>query len=549
MALNPVERLRFLPLTVIGAALGIAAVWLAKLPVDPEPRLYEDLFHLIRSEEDPFEITSEKRLPLLRPLGDFDLVTQIELPTGSELDLLFHIVHPVRRDGGEMELFHARFDVLRVSTIKEGGPFLTREEALFDQPSPGGHLISAGHPATVHLQGRGHLVRANVAGKWTPWYESADSRGSIIMMLHGEGTALVRYLNLQPLQREVSNQPWLWCGAAGAIIGLLMGLFGCTMVAGLRALVALPVCAALAGVFTLWHLLPEVQPSLTGTMAAALSGLPLTVALAFGARLRALAIVSVAVLAMWELTVREEHRRMEPFEDPQLSAYLGRNSGEMSFDILGPELDADLAVHKPFDVDRRIVFAGGGIWYESGGIRAPEKNIGPLAAAQLGQKLGARVDGVVIPTLYSSAAQQYAMLERFVVGPFAPDAVVFAITADELDATEKYAPRDVFEGKVELPTGFGLELVRLWRMSWTEDVPAGSPEILAETLAELADLSKRRGFEVALYRPETLPGILNDVVVAAAQSHGWPVLDRSDGESYLATAQRHADALFTLFEN
>lgn len=538
MPLNLIERLRsMLPLTVAGAGLGAASIALATLGLDDEPRLWDQNFRLVRSDDDPFVLRPTNRLSLERQLGDFDLVTTVELPPEADLDVLFRLVQP-KADHGDGTLFHARYDALRVTTRSGGAPFLTREALLFEPDRAAGVEVEPGIPATIHLSARGHRVRASVAGKPTGWFESSDQRGSVVFVLRGANDALVRYLDLQPLVRPRRSDPWLWGILAGGLVGLLLGVFGARIKHALGALVALPITAGIGGFLVLGHIVPQGSPTLTGTLAIALAGLPITLARSMHATRRVYVIVVIAVLFVWELTIRLERVRLLPFEDPRVSAVFGPRSGSMTYDILTPQLRSSAAVHKPTGQKPSVVLLGGAGVFDAGGRSAPQHNLGGVLASELGAK-----QGVVVPTLFSSAAQQLALFELFLVGPFAPDLVVFAITSDEADDYAPFPPRAVLDDGASLPSGFGSELIALLRAAFAVDVPAGTPADLRTTLDRLAALSSQHGFRVALYTPELLSREYESVVRQAAQSNAWPRLRARAGESVLDAAERHADIL------
>ena len=119
---------------------------------------------LVRAVDDPLEVSPEVPLHIPLPFGDCELFVDVELEAGTELDLVVRKVEPTLRYG-DMPLYHGRFAVLRLSTEESGRACLTREQALFDDGSVGGHLLGAGKPATIVLEARGRTVRALVAGE------------------------------------------------------------------------------------------------------------------------------------------------------------------------------------------------------------------------------------------------------------------------------------------------------------------------------------------------------------------------------------------------
>ncbi|MCA8941109.1 MAG: hypothetical protein KDB80_01000 [Planctomycetes bacterium] len=525
-----------LPWTVVGAASGAAAVALALLPFTDAPRLWDQNFHIVRYSDDPFEIRADRRLSYERPLGDYDLVMEVELPPESEFDVLFHVVSPKVDDGA---LFHARYDALRISTEREADAFATRDRLLFGSEGRGGVRIEQGVPATVHLRVRGHRAQANVAGRKFGWFESVDDFGSVVLDLRSANSGLIHYLDLQPLARPESFARWWWGIGVGAAIGVLLGVFRARPAVALRALLALPAVAGLGA----WSIGSDVVAAgsfgFVGILALSLAGLPLTIAFALGARWRGAAIACVAVLCVWELTVRLEHRRLAPFEDPRLAAYFGPDSGSITYDILSPQLRSSTAVHKPADEGPRAIFLGGAGVFDAGGRRAPQENLGPILAGQL-ERIS---HGVVVPTLFSSTAQQVALFERFLVDAFDPTLVVLGVTSDDLEPCARFTPRAVIEGDARLPDGFGSELVALWRADAMPRVPPGSPEDLHATLERFAGLARDHGFVAVIYTPESLPSEFEGVLRAEIDRHAWPRLQPRAGETTVDAAVRFAERI------
>jgi hypothetical protein len=518
------EHLRVAPLALVGAGVGAAAAVLAGLFVPRPPRLHADVFHMVRSDAEPLTVSADGRIALPYLFGDCDLVAEVELPEHGELDIVFRAVEPTLRDG-DMPLYHGRFSVLRLSAWREGPAFLSRERALFEMPSSGGVRLAPGLPATVHLQARGHLSRANVAGQWLPWVESVDAFGSFAFVARGPTPAVIRYLHIQPVPRDDGiHPPWILAGV-GATLGLLFGLFGVGLLRGIAALASLPAGGVLGGALLLAHLLPDASPTPAGFLAVAACGVPL--ALALGIRFHPLsALLGLAALAgVLEIAARTERVRLAPLEDPRLSACLGFGSGAAPLDVYSNRLHARMAVHTTRPAERRILFCGGGPIYEAGGPRQPELNLGPLLAAAVGRLVLGPVDGVVVPTTYACALQQVTMLDRWLAPAFAPDLVVFAVNATELEPTDDLPPRRVLAGDVPPPELWGSVLLRVWAAS--HRAPAPPSRDLGEVrqvLDDLAALAVRREFRVALLDPGGLPPDLAAVLREVGEARGWPVL-------------------------
>lgn len=494
---------------------------LAVTSVGPAPELFERDFHVVRPDGEPIEVTEARPLPVPYPFADFDLFADVEVPDGGAMDIVLRKVEPRRRAGGDMALFHGRFVALRLSANgREGPAFRTREQALFDDGFDGGQEVAPGLPATVLIEGRGRLLRANVAGVWHGPFESTDAHGAISFVVRG-GIGLVRSLRIDRVPRPVRLLPITWCAIGGALLGLLAGVRGRKepLPATLGALLAVPAAAWLAGRLLMAHVLPETEPSTTAVVLAALSGGPLAVALAGRRRLLWAGLGLAAVLLAWEGAARAERLRLGALEDPRLDAYFGAQSGTAPFDALARRLQARTAVHTVEASGLRVMCLGGGPLFE--GAPDPEEWVGPMLAAHVGRAVGEPVDAAVVPTLYSHVRQQLALFERFYAEPFAPRAVVLALPPWEGEASERPDAVAVLDGDWTPEAPGPSVLLTLWARAAEPRVPGSDPERLTAALDAFAERARAGGWAVVLVDDPAAPGRFREVFRLAARAHGW----------------------------
>ncbi len=360
-------------------------------------------------------------LPMLR--GDFDLLAQLELGEGADLDLIVRRVEP-RPLQGVSRGFHGRFAALRLSTTAAGEPWRTPTEALFGEP--GGVKLLAGVGATVQLTARGRRLVANVAGRVLPEYLSADEQGSLAFAVRG-GSVAVRALQLTPIETPWSPHP-AWAG-----LGLGVLLAGLALARHVRPA---PMLAAavmvLAATELSWRvafadLPPLAQPEVGAEWRLALVGVPL--ALATLARGRAALLVGIVGLGVsgWLITtvVSDVGDRFPP--TPELDAWFGPASREMATELLAQRVRGPTSVHTVEPVPHRVVLLGGQLLYRRGA--APDQHIEPLLTGVLRQ--AARdAEVVTAPTEDGWTGQQWRLFDRFLQG-FRPAVLVLGVPRDE----------------------------------------------------------------------------------------------------------------------
>ena len=510
---------------VLAAAAGAGAVVIAE-GAPMRPALFEGGFRWTPSssgadgEHEARVVTPAQILHLPQLLGDFDLLATVELPDHGELDLVFRMVEP-RLDGGDIEPFHARFTLLRLSAETEGPPYRTREEALFSDDMSGGVRLRAGQPASIRVEARGERLRANVAGRWLPWVETTDDHGAIAFVARG-GASRVSYLVVEPRTRPAETASWLWGGliaAVGAAIAIARGA------AALSVLVSwvliLPLGGWLAHQLVFAHVLPWVVPTPTGALLGGLWMLPLALS---SARRRWVGVIGAAVLGvvMLEAAARVERPRLTPFEDQRLTLHFGPESGPAPFHALSQRLRSRTRVHTLDEPARRVVFLGGGSIFEA----SPDfsDHVGLRVEAGLRQRFGRDVSAIIFATPLSNALQQLLLFRRFYLG-FDPDVVVFGLTGMESVAGQKQRARALLE-LTEAPASAGAPIV-LWELADRlvgGDQPVATPADVAQTLADLGQLCRDREIPLVLVTEPSVDPAMIDVARRFSEEFDVPLL-------------------------
>ncbi len=543
--MNKTSISRLLVFALFAAGMGGLAVHVAGLWVGAAPDLQRTDYLLNRAPDDPVVVEPSRPMQVPWPRGDFDLFAQLELASGSELDLLFRVVLPQKRGTGPVkviarnaageseslqhsspgsaqeavqEAFHARFASLRLSTVVEGPALLTREEALFGTEA-GGLLLDAGRPATIVMEGRGDMVRANVAGVWLDWMKTSDAYGGFAFISRS-GNTLVRSLQIKERPDPLRLMAWAW----GVILGGFAGLVIATTKASLWRLamscLVMPVAALFGGSLILGHLLQASVPEVLSVVMLGLSGLPLACIVALRARPVPIVLGLIAVLCFFEAATRVEALRLAPLEDGRLHLYFGGESGMASIDALSARITADTKIHTTAsEIEDKVMFVGGSLLFETSVYSA--KQLGLLrpnerATARkyshaiqteelISEKLGKRIECIVMPTKDANALQQRLLLERFYIDAYAPKVVVLGLLPWELEPAGKRSARTVFDGETGPFSGFGSVLLSMWRGVAAGDVPLATIEELRASLDALAALGEAKGFTLITY--ESVPGL------------------------------------------
>lgn len=487
---------------------GLAAAFAATGPRRPEPRLGEVGIHreplrMQRTAGDPLRVTEKQwlELPMLRE--DFDLLLDVELGEGSELDLVLRRVES-RPLQGVSRGHHSRFAVLRLSTSSAGEPWRTPTTALFGEA--GGVRLAAGMSATVRIEGRGRVLTANVAGKALPPFVVEDDHGSFAMIARG-GTAAVRSLQIDAVVRR-EGVPLLFVGPC---VGLLLGLLARsrraaalrTVLAGLAWALAAFVGARVAAA----GLVPLTQFESGDELLLFAAGLPLAAAIALGGRAATvLAVPGLAIVAFVAQHVLGDVRARHP-ATPELDATFGPASRDTATETLARRVRGPFAVHTPEPGAVRVFLLGGQLLYRRGG--APDQHVEPLLQGELGSlrnRVPPDVEVVTLPTEDGWSTQQVRMFD-LCFRSYAPAAIVLGVPSDE--AAE------------------------------VDGVPRSSPNALRAAIERARAVAEAMHSHLVLLADDPLPAELR-AVVDEAKASGLPLVAIEPTDAAIGIARKLA---------
>jgi hypothetical protein len=542
---------RCLALLVLGPIAAVLAALAAESSLPPAPELHEHDFRFERKDGSPLEITPDRPLILPFGFGDFELWFELEAPVGGEVDVVARLVEPTLRDRG-LAPFHARYSLLRLSTVQDGEPFRTREAALFDDDpaavARGGVRIAGGLPATVTVSARGRCLAANVAGRRLPTWTCTDAHGQLALVVRG-GSALVHAMELRAEPRPLRLLPVGWCALAGLGIGLAIAWLAHARPRGrpLRLAAAFAVLVlggAAGGRLVLAHVLPEAEAEQLPIVATALAFAPLAIALARRIAFPELAVGVLAAFAALEYATRSEAPRLRPFEDARLTAYLGEDSGPAAFDVLVPRMRARDAAHTALASGERVVFLGGGPLFESDPDYA--HGVAPLACARAARALPPRrFDGATMPTVASHLGQQLACWSRWYERAFDARAIVLALPAWEAEPLVDPNAAAVLAGAVA-PAPWPLRCLELVARAAAGTVVGADPATWSARLADFATRCAARGTRLLLLVDPALATPYREALASVVAQHGLAVLELDPVNDALQAAERIGDALAAL---
>jgi hypothetical protein len=397
-----------------------------------EQGLRTEDYRFERKADKVFEVSDASWFLVPWLYGDFDLHMDVELAEGMELDILLRQVEP-RIVGDKFLPFHGRFSVLRLSSKADAPGWRTREQALFG-PHDGGVELAPGYVATVWIQARGRLLRANVAGKWQPWFLADDEYGMTALVARG-GKAALHNLVIQSKgqQRAWLWSRWLWAalGALGAAMLLAIG-----HARGERPIwfvTAGPLLLAsawlFAGVGSLELSLPPPTALLQILVAA------LAIALSSQRWVRGpwlLAMLAGALLLVWNSDRQLRH------DGSALDPVFGPHSGNMVSEALAQRVRGPFGVHLVGPAAHRVFLLGGNLLYDRG---TPTEHLEPLLGGELRAGVRAAVDVPCLPTVDGYSQQQWRLFSGFFTG-YRPNVIVFGVPRDEAAVDEATgAPR------------------------------------------------------------------------------------------------------------
>lgn len=493
---------------------GAVAGWSVWLLVPAEfragiPGLHQQDYRLVRTEATAMEVTDAKWLSVPWLYADFDLTMDIELGEHTGVDLLLRQVEP-RIVGQQLVPFHGRFSVLRLSTERAGPAWRTRDEALFE-PRAGGVELAAGYTATVWVQARGRQLRANVAGKWLPWFTAADDYGMLTVLTNG-GKAVVQSLLIRNLgqPRAWLWSRWLWI-SLGALVGWVLAMacaaelvrpaLRVALGVALLGLVGLP--AQTVASLPLQLPDPSVMASLLllpALLALLVVGLPRVGFLA----LLVAAAGFVAVHSVQQATASDEAR---------VATLFGPASGAMPSEALAQRVRGPFAVHDVGPAEHRVFLIGGQLLYNRG---APTDHLEPLLSGDLRGQLRKKVDVPCLPTVDGYSSQQWEVFTRF-FGLYMPDVLVFGVPRDEAAPDANGQPRS-------------------------------SVADLQRTLDAAREYCAQRMIRLVLFTEHDLPAAMLDLVQKTAAAHEVPLVVAGPQEAPAGISARLAAVIAPLLQ-
>jgi hypothetical protein len=528
---------------VAGAVAGGLAVFLATPQAATRPQLKPREFNLTRPEENEYIASPQKPLEIPQRYGDFDLDATVEMAADTELDVVFHRVAEWDQQGDQhVPPFHARFDVLRLSTRGEGRAFLTSEEALFDD-QVAGVRVQPGRPLTVVLQARDHRARANIAGVDVAWFETRDDHGNFAFVVRG-GNVVIRRLWIKPWASPLWLLPFGWGAILGGVLGGVLRVL--LRPKPMRLLVALLVLVS-GGLFA-WALLMRAQflvaadPSTLSTVVAGLCFLPLSILVAApGGRMVWRVVVGVLVaVAGLEYVARSEQNHLQVFADSRLDLYFGAQSGSAPFDALARRLTNNRQIHYPLPglgepARYDVLFLGGELLFDYGDRRSMaglERNVVSQVAGYLRNHWAGRrnVATAALPTQAPYSYQQVLLAERFYMEAFRPRVVVLGLSDAEAQPALDMPARRLEEILPEADAVGWSALVDLWLRELREPVPPGGADDLRLTLEHLDELCKAFDAKLVLALDRSLDPDRAAVVrrFVAARKGKVPLVDGFD---------------------
>ncbi|MBL9077668.1 MAG: hypothetical protein JNL08_09200 [Planctomycetes bacterium] len=469
-----------------------------------------------RPDGQPFEVKDGKWLRVLRLFPDFDLHMDLELGPDMDLDVLVRHVQP-RLVQGEVTPFTDRFVVLRLTTGRLGPAWRTREQALFGERRSGASL-APGLPATVWIQGRGRLVRANVAGRWTDWITAEDTEGMLALVAHG-GTAALQRLVVESRGATGAwlrwRATWPWLGAlAGAVVAAVLAV-GRRLPGPAACLLAACVPVSVAWAVARAPLEPLRQPPPVGLLLLLAAPHAAVLGVLAAASLRRSAARAAALLlagAAWFGAEALADRALRS-DTAQVDACFGPRAGSAASEALAGIVRGPFGLRSAADANSGVFLLGGRLLY--GRLAPAVEHLEALLGGELRARLGRAVPVVGLPTEedHAHAQQQWTLFTRF-YSAFAPRVVVFGVPATEGDL-DALGVRRTF------------------------------PSTLEALLRQVHASVSERGAALVLF---TEPGLAEDLlaVVRAAAAAGVPLVTAGADEPNGALARRLADAIAPL---
>jgi hypothetical protein len=472
-----------------------------------EQGLRTEDYRFERKADKAFEVSDAAWFLVPWRYGDFDLHMDVELGEGMELDILLRQVEP-RIVEDRFLPFHGRFSVLRLSSKADAPGWRTREQALFG-PHDGGVELAAGYVATVWVQARGRLLRANVAGKWQPWFLADDEYGMTALVARG-GKAVLHNLVIQSRgqQRAWLWSRWLWAGLGALGAAILLAIGHARGERPIWFLTAGPLLLASAWLFAGVGKLDLSLPAPTALLQILAAAMAVTLASQRSLRWPwLLALLTGALLLVWNAnrSLRHDGRALDPV--------FGPDAGETVSEALAQRVRGPFEVHTAGPAAHRVFLLGGKLLYDRG---TPTEHLEPLLAGQLRAGLLAPVDVPCLPTVDGHSQQQWRLFSGFFTG-YRPNVLVFGV------------PRD--EAAVDEATG----------------APRSDASALEATLALARQHCIANACSLVVFTEAGLPKELLAVLEKAAAS-GTPLVRAEEGEAPAAIAKKLAAAILPLLK-
>jgi hypothetical protein len=418
-----------------------------------QPYLDPHDFHLARSKDDVKRITPSLWWFEPRRYGDFDLLMDIELGENVDLDVVLRQVEPWFVDE-QLPAFQGRFGVLRISSRQRGPGWHTREQAL-RTPDSGGIEIAAGLPATVTIEARGRVLRANVAGHKLPPFVVDDSFGMFTLLTRG-GDAVVHSLSVKNLG---PHRPWLWSRGWWSLLGAIGALVAVAIARATGERYADLVASSFAPPLLAWLLARRVDVEYGLPSPAALLCLLLTCSSVWLLRSRRhdrpqpadgrgslgllartgnlLLVFAVALLAgaMADALFRRDHAEIDALFGPRAGAQISEALGGL---VRGPQGLHDVGRPGP-----RVFLLGGRPLYDRG---EPGEHLELQLASLLRQGKQKPVDVPCLPTVEPTPRQQWHLFATC-YQRYHPDVLVFGVGPDVAETPLAHLGTAVDEAK------------------------------------------------------------------------------------------------------
>lgn len=447
-----------------GALTGAFVAGLVPAGLRHEPLETED-FVLARQKGQEKRVAPGQWWLEPRRYGDFDLWMDVELGENVDLDVLLRQVEPRFVDAAMLP-FHGRFSVLRVSSRAKGPAWVTREQALLE-PHGGGVEVAPGIPASIKIEARGRVLRANVAGQRLPECRADDVYGMLTMIAHG-GDVVVHSLRIQNLG---PHRAWLWSRAFWVALG---GLGALCLVAITRACGARwhdLVAASFAPPLLAWLLVRRCDLELGWPPAPAMLCL-LTACLATWLLQRrgvaTIGLVFVLVVPLFGAAEAQLRR-----DDRRIDALFGERAGSQISEALGGLVRGPLGLHAPGRPGPQVFLLGGQPLYDRGDRG---EHLEVLLTRALSGALGKPVDVPCLPTVLPTPDQQWRLFATC-YSRHHTDVVVFGVGAD----AEGFAPDELRRTLEQARAHCGARGVRLLLFA-----DAAAPASLREVLQQAA---------------------------------------------------------------